>query len=235
MRKINIENYETKFPYLNYEFFNNLENKEEYLNEYSAYVELLVKYLIKNTSIKEMDDKIKNSKEFICPFEGVEKDNQDLYQYLCSDYLTFFYIRNNIYIERLTDEEKKQLNSIINSNNQEFDESQELFVKNTFSKLIKEEIGSNKNNLVNFGPGNKSEYYALTDSLVIGARYDEGVPVEAFNQNKHLYFERQDYFEEECESLNKKLKDELKQEVSVIRYNNDSIKTIKIENDIVLK
>ena len=102
MRKIDSEAYNTRFPNLNSEYFDNLENKGEYLDEYSMYVKLLLTYLINKTSIKRTEAEIKDCKDFKYPIQGPYEEEQDLYQYLCSDELSYFYIRNYIYIERLS-------------------------------------------------------------------------------------------------------------------------------------
>ena len=230
MKSINENNYETRFPYLNSEYYNNLSDKEEYFNEYVTYVKLLLEFLIKNTSIKKIDDIIKNHEGFKYPIESVDKEDEDLYQYLCDEYLSYFYIRNNIYIERLDKEEKKYLDSLINSND-EFNKEKESFIEKTLIKIINEDPETKEEYYLNFGPGDTREYFALNNSLVIGARMMEGIKPEVFKENKHAFFERADYFEEKCEELKSLLKKELSINVSVIIYNDNSVRNISLEEN----
>ena len=78
----------------------NMEITSDYLQEYSLYIYLLLQYLLKTTDIKKYDDLLANDKHNFIP---LKQEEMDIYQKLCSSIFKYFYIRNNIYIERLSE------------------------------------------------------------------------------------------------------------------------------------
>ena len=92
--------YNTRFPIIGDFDLSKLDDnaKKFYLIEYSVYSSFLYDYLLKHTSIKKSDETLKNSTEY--EFPTIEKDEMDLYQYLSIGKLNYFYIRNNIYLNR---------------------------------------------------------------------------------------------------------------------------------------
>lgn len=105
---ITIKDYETRFPKKNLEYFNNLNDleKEEYLKLFQKYHTLASKYLIRKFNLIKFDNSLKNSAN---KFLIVKENDMDLYQFLCKDQLSYFYLRNNFYIERLNEEELEHL------------------------------------------------------------------------------------------------------------------------------
>lgn len=237
LKKVSINMYNTRFPLLNSEYFDNIENKEEYLNEYSMYNYLLLMFLIKNTSIKRIDNEIKNCREFKSEFKCTFDEDKDLYQYLCDGELSYFYIRNNLYIERLSAEEKKYLDSLISSSNFEFNEESEKFIKDTFMKVISEETKNNHESsyYLNFGPSDSRTFFALNNSIVIGARFYPGMDSNDKEDFEKNYYARLEYFSNKCEELEKLLKSELGKEASVIEYDSDSVNTLALDESVLLK
>ncbi len=233
MKKITEEMYITRFPLLNYNYFNELGDKEEYLKEYVFYNNMFLKYLIKNTSLKQIDNEIGDSRKFKHQILGVSEGYQDLYQYLCNEELTFFYIRNNIYIEALSKEEKDFLDSKIGS---EYNDEIESFIKNTFKKVIFEDVNKDKSIIdINYGPSTSRNFFSSNDSLVIGARMVPGFSKVDNKENRDEYFARLAFFRKKCEELKDLLNDELNMEVSVIEYSDSSIRELDIESENVLK
>ena len=96
--------FNTKVPYMNKKYFESLDNtnQENYLRLYEIYSNLLIQYFIKYYNLKEFDDVLSKDKR---NFEKVSTYDMDIYQYLSSEYLNYIYLRNNIYIERLSNEE----------------------------------------------------------------------------------------------------------------------------------
>ena len=234
MKKITRDIYNTRFPLVNYDYFNNLNNVEEYLDNYSLYVDLLLKYLIKNTDIKKIDDEIKNCKDYMFDFEPISEKKQDLYQYLCNHELSFFYIRNNIYIERLTEGELLFLNSLkdVDIYNDDID----LFIKNTYKRLIKEDTRNDgKDYIINFGPSDNQRFFSPNNSLVIGARMNEYVKSLDTEEEIDEYYKRLDYFTKQCEKLKKELNEKLNDEVNVIEYGESSIRELEFEEEKKMK
>ena len=75
-------------------------NQEVYL----LYRKLFTEYIIEKTELKKYDEEIKNSNLNFIP---VEEEKMDIYQYFSCDILKYFYIRNNLYLEKL---DKKDIN-----------------------------------------------------------------------------------------------------------------------------
>lgn len=142
---------------------------EKYIELYNKYRKILTKYLIKKLELKKYDELIENSG---FNFKKVDVENQDIYQYFSSDLLNYIYIRNNIYIEKLTDEEKNELNSIP-SNDDELSKLEEDFIERTYKKVIFEDVlGNNESCKVFYGP-RTSSYMADNSYVIIGLRYDK--------------------------------------------------------------
>ena len=226
--------YETRFPNVNYEYFDSFDNKEDYLNEYSTYVNLFVKYLIKNTSLKKFDNDLEFYKIEKFGIESISEKHQDLYQYLCNDELKYYYVRNNVYVERLSKEEKEYLDSIINNSDFKYDEKVNKFIKDTFKKVIYEDISEETGKSVdlNFGPNTSYDFYASNDSLVIGARMEQGMHPD---EPDDVFFSKKGFFEREIRSLKTALERELDMNVSVIEYDDYSIEELPNVEDKALK
>ena len=187
---------------------NVIDFNEEYLSIYSYYYSLLLDYFLNNSSIKTVDDEFSNSE---LNFVSVKEENMDIFQYMSSEKLKYFYIRNIMHIERLNEEEKKYLVDRMNSNS-ELDEGLESFLQNTMSKVIYEGTGKENENVF-YGPLN-DHYMLPANSLVIGFRYDEfnseGIPDDKWD----IFYDRK-----ESEKLNY-FRD--------IDYNQDKFKNVLI-------
>ena len=219
-KNISQENFKTSLSTFNIDSLN--ENElEEYLNLSTLYRKLLNEY-IKLLGLQKYDELLKNSN---LNFIKIDEQEQDFYQYYNNSNLTYYYIRNNIYLNRLTLEEKNFLKNKLNNQDYTMDNETITFINNTFKKVIKE-IHNNVNEPfdTNFGP-TSSSFFARNDALVIGFRYDEfndvGMDDETFDIN---YENQQKYYK----SLNKQLENELKNKlqipVTVIEYDENSIK-----------
>lgn len=142
---------------------------EEYINLYNKYRMLLTKYFIKKFRLKLYDELIENSG---LNFKPVDIEKQDLYQYFSSDNLKYVYIRNNVYIDKLTVEEKQKLNTLSYGDN-ELSKIDELFIEETYKKVIFEDkLENNKKTMTFFGP-RTSSFMIGNDYVVIGIRYDK--------------------------------------------------------------
>lgn len=230
IRKINIKEYETRFPNNNETYFNNLDEnqKEKYLELYSVYLSMLLKYLDYKCSLKFFDEIILNDE---MKFKAISEENMDLYQYSCSNLLKYFYIRSNIYIERLSKEEIEFL-KIQNLNFNDKNSYQiENFICNTLSKVIFETKDSNEIFYTNYGPDSKN-FIKPNNALILGVRFDdyyirEDESQETWVNNNNIRLSRLIAISEMVEDS---LSITLKIPVYVIKYNDFSIKK-KIEYD----
>lgn len=145
---------------------------ERYYTVIKNYKVLLDKYLLNKLQLKEMDDKVANSGLAFIP---VENDNMDFYQKFSTMKLKYIYLRNFLYVHKLTNED---IDTIINlSVNQ---------LRNPSVKLL-ELIDSTYKDVINAGSVDKNEdvvykkcygidsddYWLDSDSLVFGFRHDE--------------------------------------------------------------
>ena len=221
MKNINHVIFETRFPILNNKYYTDLKDKQLYLKEYSLYNRLLLLYLLKNTSLKEYDEVLKNNKDYYLSVP--EEDEQDMYQFLCNDILTYFYIRNNLFIENLSEEEKTYLDSLLDKEI-EYNQDVEDFIKSTFSKVIFADIDKkgSKNRRYNLGPSDNQSFYVDNSSLVIGLRLELFVHQEEKDISKK-YFAGLSYIDTLCEELKEKMSKELNYDVQVIQYSDSSV------------
>ncbi len=217
MITINNEMFSSKLPYTNIEYFNSLNenDKNNYLKLYSLYNELLYCFLIKKLELKKYDDMISNS---FVGFTKVEEKDMDIYQYLSSNYLRFLYIRNNIYIERLTSEEINKLLSFFNNYN-----SEEVldFINNTYKKVMFE----SPDGTTMYGPDNL-RFIKPSNSIMIGIRHNAFYIRENEDENiwENKYEEKERYLDLFVPELERQLSNKGLGKVFVIEYNDFSIK-----------
>lgn len=227
IKKISTNDYETRYPKNNKSYFDNLDEnqKEEYLVLYSTYLSVLLKYIDFKCDLKFFDEIILNDS---ANFKAISEDDMDLYQYSCSDFLKYFYIRSNIYIERLSDKEMKfiKYQSLdVNENNYALIEN---FICNTLSKVILESDDSDEIFYTNFGPASEN-FIKPNNALILGVRFDEyyveeGEPQEAWVIRHNTRLSRLFNL---CEMLEYTLSKNMQIPVSVIKYNEFSIKDRK--------
>ena len=96
---------------LNESFYN---FNDKYYTLYKNYKVLLDKFLVDKFSLKEYDDRVANSELRFLP---VKTEDMDYYQYMSSNMgLKYFYLRNNIYIEKLSNEDIEILVNLTENN-----------------------------------------------------------------------------------------------------------------------
>ncbi|MDR2569167.1 MAG: hypothetical protein LBD23_02565 [Oscillospiraceae bacterium] len=142
--------------------------KDYMLLNISLYRKLLVDYLLKITNIRLYDKQLLEEKYLQIPTEAM-----DMYQYFSQNELHYIYLRNNIYIERLTDIEKDFLAKKIETENFDLDEESQKMIESSFRRVIfEDELGNGEIFSSDFAP-DSSTFRASNDSLVLGIRYDE--------------------------------------------------------------
>lgn len=202
---------ETKLPYRNKEYFDSmsLESQENYLKLYKLYNNLLVQYLIKKYDLNLYDKMIKDSNRL---FTKVDTNDMDIYQYVSSKYLDYLYIRNNIYIEKLSQEELLYLSStkeLLDSNN-------EQFIEKTYKKVIFE------NEYTMYGPDNL-KYFKKPNTLVIGLRCKSIDLNNDSDDELDNFLSQQQYLKLFIPELSRQLNDRNLDSIEVIEYNNSSV------------
>lgn len=211
MVEINKSLLETKLPYDNKEYFDSMspEIQENYLKLYSLYNDLLIQYLIKKYNLNLYDEMIQNSK---INFKKIDTKDMDIYQYTSSKYLNYLYIRNNIYIEKLSKEELLYLsntNEILDTNN-------EQFIEKTYKKVIFE------NEYTMYGPDNP-KFLKKPNTLVIGLRCKSIDLNNDSDDELDNFLSQQQYLKLFIPELSRQLNDRNLDSIEVIEYNSSSV------------
>lgn len=211
MVEINKSLLETKLPYDNKEYFDSMspEIQENYLKLYSLYNDLLIQYLIKKYNLNLYDEMIQNSKR---NFKKIDTKDMDIYQYTSSKYLNYLYIRNNIYIEKLSKEELLYLsntNEILDTNN-------EQFIEKTYKKVIFE------NEYTMYGPDNP-KFLKKPNTLVIGLRCKSIDLNNDSDDELDNFLSQQQYLKLFIPELSRQLNDRNLDSIEVIEYNSSSV------------
>lgn len=192
-----------------------------YINIYWMYRRLFSEYIIRKIELEKYDKELLDSKLVFLP-QVMEK--MDIYQYFSSSILKFFYIRNNIYIEKLNETEMQYLKEKIEKEDEELDEKTVYFIENTYKKVIKEDILKNgKNYTITYGPDSKS-FMASNDAIVIGFRYDE------FRYNdlddvqwNELNNKQREFLDKFLNNMKQKIKLCIDVPIEIIKYNDFSV------------
>lgn len=197
------------------------EDKKQYMDLYNLYRELFTEYIIGKLGLGEFDKEIANSGY---NFKPVDEENMDIYQYFSSEKLKYFFIRNNIYLEKLTKEEAEFFRKRLREGNRNLDTEAEKMVERTYRKVILEDVLQNGEKCrVLFGP-DSSSFLSDNSKIVIGFRYDE-----FYNKgiDDDVWFDRFMRQTEFINSIVSKMKESFEQslpnETSILLYDDVSI------------
>lgn len=212
----------TKSPEESINFYNTLNTveKNNYLQLYQLYSNLLNAYMIKILDLRKYDETITTSSN---KFKKINEEDMDLYQFLASDFLNYFYIRNNIYLERLSPEDINYLFNLLNTKQYELTDNTIEFIKRTYKLCVSETIGSNE--FVNYG-SDAVQFYRPINSLIIGFRFDDFYVED--NQADEMWNIMNDRRKEEVKNvfiqMQKELENKLDIPISIIQYDEFSVK-----------
>lgn len=191
-------------------------NQEVYL----LYRKLFTEYIIEKTDLKRYDDEIKNSNLNFIP---VEEKNMDIYQYFSSDILKYFYIRNNLYLEKLDKKEIDLLEKKIQNQNFDLDESSRDMIAKTYKKVLFKDRIEGFKNFVFYGPSTMP-FSSEDDAVVIGFRYDEfnlnGMNDDEWN---NIFEKQQLWLFQFIEKLKYEFAKKIENATTIIKYNEYSI------------
>ena len=198
----------------------NLEQKE-YVEMYTLYRKLFTEYVIEKLNLQEYDNKIKTSE--LNFHENSEKE-MDAYQYFSSNILKYFYVRNNLYIEKLNEEEKNFLREKNNKKDPNWGNEEKEFIKNTLKKVICKQEKKENPVMVFYGVPS-SRFMAPNDSIIIGFRYNEfyneGLEESAWEE---LHKNQMQYAQDVASEIVENSKKAMSNDVMFIRY--DEFSTI---------
>lgn len=195
---------------------------EEYYKLYNNYRTLLNIFLIKTLKLNEFDDSLFNSNLMFIP---VSTENMDFYQYFSSNFLKFFYLRNDLFVEKLSDADK---NKILNLNEGELlnpsDEILEI-IGRTYADVINSSFDGSV--IMNcYGP-DSNNYWVDSSSLVIGIRYDEYSDEISDDIWEDVHYKQVDFLNELIKKLNLEIQTKMQTKSSIILYNDFTINKMK--------
>lgn len=198
------------------------DSKELYLIMYSLYMNFLTQYIMNNTDLLKIDKQLQEKNDIVNFLPDEEKDT---YQLLTNNMLKYFYVRNNLYLHRLTSEEMKILANKIQNNDYQYDHNIEKFIAETYKKVTLEKLDTN-GQLVNYGPFHK-KFFAPNNSIVIGVRFEDSYDYDKMIEQSKIYMDTK-------QNIEQSISNKLKYQVIVLRYDKVSVKK-KITNNVKSK
>ncbi|MBQ1550514.1 MAG: hypothetical protein IIZ67_00290 [Bacilli bacterium] len=166
---LTLEKFEKRSPKLNNEYYDKLTPKQinNYINLCNKYYSFFIKYLNEIIDLDRIEKIIDKVNTILKP---VEENKKDLYQSI-SPY-KYIYIRNNIYIERLTQDELNIL-----TNNNEYNETTKELIINTYPKIINPYIDKDIEML--YGP-DSSKFLTSSKNIVLGIRINDNLEADNY-------------------------------------------------------
>lgn len=231
LKIITEDEYSLRFPNGNEEYFNSMDSngKKNYLILTSLYYYWLNHFITDKLELKECEEYLNSKIEL--KYKKVEKEDMDLYQSINSDYLNYYYIRSNIYIESLGKEEISFMLNRYKDNHIDYDEEVREFIEKSYERVIVEPKIS-KNTRTNFGPITE-DYLVENGTLIIGFRYDDYLDSSKISQEERykIYDERErdlqiisDIFRVDIKSKHLPFKIVMYDEYSIKKKDNDVLK-----------
>jgi len=194
---------------------NNFTNYSKIYDIYRYGLEQVIK---KMTPLEMYDKKIKESD---LGFLEVLSEEKDFYQYPST--LKYFYLRNNLYIERLSIENIKKIQKINIENSEDLNILYQI-VMTTYEDIIIEYPDTDKNTIISLG-FDDINMMPYNGGIIIGFRYDEyRNEVELGNNWQANYIKQVQMLQVLLPEVQKNLAAILKNNVRVIQYNEFSIK-----------
>lgn len=189
----------------------------------AIYKSILDTLLYKKLDLKYYDDLFINDPlKFCCN----APENYDVYQYISNMGMKFLYIRNNLFVERLSSD---QINRLVFDYDKSALTSESVqIVEQTYADVIKYYTDKPDTMNVEYGPFNPS-FFAPNNSIVIGVNIDffadNGLHDNEWKEN---FFNQTGKSNKILKKIGNDLGNRLSIPVTVIRYDENS--TIKLEN-----
>lgn len=156
--------------------------QQEYADLYSIYSGLLYHFFIQEFRFNEYNEALLDSPY---PFQPVEAENMDFYQYLASDLSKYYYIRNTLYISRLTEKERQILWSKKVGSELIYDKEAENLIRDSYRRIMTMSAGEESSLNISFGPDNKN-FFCPANAIVMGVRYDDYYKMPGESSEKWL-------------------------------------------------
>jgi len=189
---------------------------EKYLVIQAFYKYLLEDYLDEFLLLHEYDDKIKNSS---LNFKEVSEQDKDIYQRLSR--LHYYYIRNTLFIEKLSLEDLNYLVLKLKRKSFILDEETRKLLERTWKEVIKQDLDDNIVNIC-YGPM-IPQCMARNDALVLGLRYDEDSDKIQSDEEVFEDYKNKTLFLKELLEEQNNFYQKFDNPVSIIRYDRGSV------------
>lgn len=195
---------------------------DKFYTLYKNYYKLLNRFLVDKFSLKEYDDKIDNSPFKFIP---VKDEDMDYYQYMSKDMgLKYFYLRNNIYVEKL---DVSDIDVLVNLSQDEINNpSKEIMdiIDRTYKMVIDYTSGKEMAGKSLYGLDYPENWHDSSE-LVFGFRYDEFADNglgdgEEWQDN---YFKQTELINSVFEEITKNASQIFGKKVNFTRYNDYSV------------
>lgn len=196
----------------------------EYLILYNTYNNLLIQFLMKEFYLENVDEELKKHK---ITFPKLSSDKKDLYQKSSEGFLEYFYLRNNLYIERLSNKDLDYLFEIYKSGDFSLTEERKKFIERTFLNVIIENCDGPMTN-INYGP-DSLKFYKPNNAIIIGVRYEQFEQLENNEDALDVFANAEGKLQILMNFLEYKIKREKNIPFYVIKYDDFSINYKKNE------
>lgn len=197
------------------------QSKKNYISLYNLYRGLFTQYIVDKLDLEKYDNLITRSG---LNFQETDPEYMDVYQYFTSQNIKYFYIRNNIYIERLDEEELNFLKNKLIKQEMVMDDETISFIEKTYQKLIFEDFLKNGEKcMIQYGP-DSSSFFARNDSIVIGVRYDEFADTELSDKEwERLNYMQSDFLYSLIKKMNGYFKGRTEVPIYILKYDDMSV------------
>lgn len=169
MEKITRENINMQYPrivnndLLDEKKFESEDLNDKYFNAMNLYKLFFETYLKEKLPLELIDNNLKKSD---LKFVPIKEEDMDFYQITSTMGLTYIYLRNNLYIEKLSEEDIEFLLS-----KSEYDDEVKGFIERTYLSVINPY--SDDENLIMFYGPETEKHLCHSKDVVLGIRYNE--------------------------------------------------------------
>ena len=216
MKKLNVEDLEFLIPstpnkqmMISHHYYDGVDIQNRYFDNVKIYSNYLEVYLSDKLNLKEIEKALEESKLSFIPVE----EDKDIYQE--DSIFKYFYLRNYLHIEKLTEEETEILTKPLSMS--------EIisFVESTYKKVITIDCGGE---YINYGP-ESINFLAKKTDIVLGFRYEEYIqPGNTEEEKLANYFEQVEFLNKVSNNIQKKA-EENSIALKLIKYDSNSIYT----------
>ena len=144
--------------------FENGKPNEKYNTIYKKYKLLLDSFLNSKLNIKSFDEELQKSN---LDFRKIDSEEKDFYQSNSSLDSSFVYLRNNLYLDKLSNEDLDKVYSLNEEDIKSLNDELVNFMLKTYKDVICGGEG-----FISYGP-NSEDYWKPSNSIVFGFRYNE--------------------------------------------------------------